>query len=698
LRSANTVLAVPTGAAEQSLPPRPATGHRHLWIASVLAGVGLVLAVAEVAIFVSGPPLAHNADRALVELVEYVVQGPTLLIGGLIALARRGRNSALGWLLLVPGAVFMLAACLSTWLRFATVVTPGVRAAVYAEFALWQVPRLGLLMFPLCFPYARVPGGWARRFGLLMAAAVGLYELATLLALPRWQPGSTTMPNALYVPAAEPLVYTVRPAVQVILAAGVLALAVSPVVHWRGADEARRRLIAVIVPMFVFRGGEEILRAVTDWSSWVVAAKVAAAVVGPVAMVYSVVRGRLYEVERSARRVIGVAVPLVLLIAVYLVAAATLAVLLPGRSVAVPAVLAVLAALAGLGLRPATRWVQVRLDRLVYGERAEPYELARRLADSLRDGADAATVPLAVCQIVVSALGLPGAALTAGVGEASRLLAAVGVTDGLASIGLRHQGRLVGHLRVAPRPGAKEMDESDRSALLALADLAAPVVSEFLLAEQVKVSQARVHSVREHERSSLERHVYHGVRPLLDTIRLQLGTATALLPPSSPSGQLLARVSAELGEAVAEFGRVTENLRPPVLDELGLPGALAALADRLSTPDLPIRHDLADVPAVCPAVELAAYRIAAEALTNAIRHAAASRVELSLAVRDDTVVLRVGDDGIGLSAGGRRGVGLASMTQRAADVGGTCTVTGSAGGTTVTARLPLAADAALTDA
>jgi signal transduction histidine kinase len=506
-----------------------------------------------------------------------------------------------------------------------------------------------------------------------------------------WHPGAATVPNALYVAAWAPIAERADPVLMGLVALGALAAAFVPVTRWRAATEAQHRQIVVVVPVFVLLVVEETVRGLIDWSPWVMGAKIALGVLGPAALAYTVIRDRLYDLDRAARRVIGVAVPVVLLAAVYLVAAATMSLLLPGDGTALPAVLAVLAALVGLVLRPAARWVQRHVDTLLYGDRAEPYELVRRLAGSLRDGADAAQVPLAVCQVAVSALRLPAAELVAVAGTNPRRLARVGDAAVREEFELRYQGRLVGYLRVAPRSGESALDELDAAALRPLVDLAAPAVSAILLAEDLESSRARVVSAREDERSRLRRDVHDGIGPSLAAIRLQVDTAAVLLPPGSPSGSLLAGISAELGQAVAEMRRVTENLPPPVLDERGLAGSLAELVARLGSPGLPIALDLPSaLPPLPPAVELAAYRITAEALANAIRHAAATRIRVDLAVTDGTLVLRIRDDGLGLRAGGEPGLGLASMAQRAADLGGSCDVDGRRGGTTVTTRLPLA--------
>jgi signal transduction histidine kinase len=402
------------------------------------------------------------------------------------------------------------------------------------------------------------------------------------------------------------------------------------------------------------------------------------------------VRDRLYVLDLAARRIVAGAVPVALLAAVYAAAAVVMSAVLPGRGAALAAVLAVLAALVGLVLRPVGGWVSLRVDRLLYGDRARPYQLARQLATRLRDSVGPAQVPEAVCQIVVSALRLPAAALEASGPDRAVPLATVGAVDRLEPFELRYHGQLVGRLLVAPRAGQDRLDELDRAALQPLADLAAPAVSALSLREELAASRAQLTAAREVERRRLRRDVHDGVGPSLAAVRLRVETALALLPHGSPSGSLLADACRELGEIGSEVRRIADDERPPTLDRHGLAGALADLAHRLSTPALPVGlvlpHRLAVLP---PAVELAAYRIAAEALANTIRHAAATRVTVRLEDAGEAVVLTVADNGTGLRSGpGRDGLGLRSMADRAADVGGVCEVRGGRGGTTVTARLP----------
>jgi signal transduction histidine kinase len=660
--------------------------------------VGLLFAAAEIAVYLGHAPALVRQQMATVELWQYVAQGSPMIVVGFLLVARRAAP-ALGWILLGSASVFAAAAFVSTWLRFATAVTPAVQVAVYAEYALWEVPRVAYAMLPLFFPAGRLAGPRARAFAVFLASVILLGEASALLALDSWHPGTAVMRNALFMPAWPPNAEMLDPWLQAIAWAAVVAALLSPLTRWRTANSLHRRQIAIVFPLFVLLLVEEAVRQQVHWSPWIAGAKIALGFLAPVAMGYAIVQNRLYNLDRATRRIVAGVVPVVLLAAVYAGAAAVMSAVLPGRGAPIAAVLAVLAALVGLVLRPISQEVLRRVDRMLYGDRAEPYQLTRQLAARIRDGASSAQVPNAVCQVVVSALRLPGAALDATSAGRTRQLAAVGElapADRLEVVELRYQGRLVGRLLVMPRTGQAGLDDLDRAALQPLADLAAPAVSAILLQEELETSRARLVNVREEERSRLRRDVHDGMGPSLAAIRLQIDAAVALLPPDTVSGSLLTGASNDLRDIVTEMRHITDNLRPPALERLGLACALTDLAERLSTPALPVGTTLPGLlPAVPAAVELAAYRITAEAVANAIRHSAGTRVLVSLSSSDDMLVLTVSDNGTGINgpgisrSGARQGIGMSSMQHRAMDLGGTCEVQSSGAGTTVTARLPV---------
>jgi signal transduction histidine kinase len=154
---------------------------------------------------------------------------------------------------------------------------------------------------------------------------------------------------------------------------------------------------------------------------------------------------------------------------------------------------------------------------------------------------------------------------------------------------------------------------------------------------------------------------------------------------------VLGRLQGGLRAALDDVRGLVDELRPVMLDQRGLPGAIRERAEALR-PQLDVSVEgpetLPDLPA---AVEVAAYRICQEALMNVLRHARATHCRVRLAVDGSALLLDVEDDGVGAPAAGTPGgVGLGSMRERAADLGGSCTVRGRpGGGTSVAVRLPL---------
>jgi signal transduction histidine kinase len=165
---------------------------------------------------------------------------------------------------------------------------------------------------------------------------------------------------------------------------------------------------------------------------------------------------------------------------------------------------------------------------------------------------------------------------------------------------------------------------------------------------------------------------------------------------------LLAELSGDIEATITDIRRLVYDLRPPALDELGLVGAIRERVTQYHC--RPAVHDRAgcdtilsvavdapeSLPALPAAVEVAAYRIAHEALTNVVRHACARTCCVRLALEDGVFVLEIEDDGAGMPAERRSGVGLLSMRERAEELGGSLSVgLAPGGGTRVLARLPL---------
>jgi signal transduction histidine kinase len=267
---------------------------------------------------------------------------------------------------------------------------------------------------------------------------------------------------------------------------------------------------------------------------------------------------------------------------------------------------------------------------------------------------------------------------------------------------LSYQAEPVGELLLGPRGAGEAFGPADRRLLDDLARQAGVAVHAVRLTADLQHSRQRLVTAREEERRRLRRDLHDGLGPELASMTLQAEAARDCLPEEpTRSDALLAELIGQLQAATAEIRRLVYELRPPALDDLGLVAALRTLAARYDhggPPGLRITvaapEPLAPLPA---AVEVATYRICQEALTNVVRHAAARQCSLRLARtdtdgRDAALVVEIRDDGRGLAAEQRAGVGLASMRERAAELGGRCLIEPvPAGGTRVLAMLPLAA-------
>jgi signal transduction histidine kinase len=202
--------------------------------------------------------------------------------------------------------------------------------------------------------------------------------------------------------------------------------------------------------------------------------------------------------------------------------------------------------------------------------------------------------------------------------------------------------------------------------------------------------QAMVEAV-EAERRRLRQDLHDGLGPALAGIALGIRAAGSA-PDQSKA--LLDRLATETENCLEEVRRIVYDLRPPALDQLGLAAAVRAHAERLCLGEEAPSPRLAigELGTLSAATELAVYRIAAEAVTNAVRHSGASEVRVALSRDSRFVNLSVSDDGLGLPASPPPGIGLVSMRQRAEAVGGSLHIgSGPAGGTEVRAILPLAA-------
>jgi len=335
--------------------------------------------------------------------------------------------------------------------------------------------------------------------------------------------------------------------------------------------------------------------------------------------------------------------------------------------------------------------LQRTVDRLMYGQRDDPVGMLTHLAQRLETADSPERILSTLVETIATALKLPYVALWLPESESQWQPVAVygRQADDQLMIPLLHQNREIGRLAVSPRGPGERFSREDERLLAAIAQLSATTVQAARLSQELQQSRRQIVASREEERRRLRRDLHDGLGPVLASVALQADTARDLTDSDpAETKAILNSIMDQAQAAVTDVRRLVYNLRPPALDELGLAGALRQAAQAYQH-QVRIHFDVPDLPPLPAAVEVAAYRCGVEALNNVARHAQARNCTVTIRVNDG-LRLVIEDDGVGLPETIVSGVGLISMQERAAELGGTCTVARSpAGGARVTVLLPM---------
>src|SRR6266851_4096028 len=275
----------------------------------------------------------------------------------------------------------------------------------------------------------------------------------------------------------------------------------------------------------------------------------------------------------------------------------------------------------------------------------------------------------------------------------------VGLADALIRLPLIYQTEQIGELLLAPRGPGESFTPADRALLNDLARQAGVAMYAVRLTSdlqrltgELQHSRTQLVTTQEEERRRLRRDLHDGLGSALTSVTFQLDAASNLLDRDPQAVRtLLTELKGQMQASIADIRRLVYNLRPPILDEWGLVAALREQVAQYQLHNVQVTVDTPEsLPTLPAAVEVAAYRIALEALANVVRHAQASTCAIRLSIDDDTLTVEVQDDGSGLPRSFHAGVGITAMRERAAELGGSCTVeTLATGGTRVFASLPL---------
>jgi signal transduction histidine kinase len=681
---ADSVAGVMEGAALASTVSTARHGRRRVWLGR---GVFALTSTAFIA------ALALDVRSGSYKNVLFLGVNVVLALIGLLLTTRKPEHR-ISWVLALTAFWGSLGGLMYAYAVEALVADPGslpggIAAAWFDNW--WWLPGLAL---PLSALLLLMPDGYlASRqwWPVPVAVATGtLLGSVAVSASPTFDLGAAEPienPLALDIPA----VIAAGVVGVILVIAGLGASLVAFVVRYRRSDgDERQQLrwvgvsLGLAVPLFVVGA---LLWGVVPGAELL---PMLALLALPTGIAIAILKYRLYEIDLVVNRALVYGLMTVGVVGSYVAVVGLVgATLSPGGDLVLSLMVTGVVAVC---FQPLRARVQHLVNRLMYGERDNPYSaiagLGRTLASSLQLDAVLSNVVATIGQSL--ALQYVGIVLAHHASWEGASGAEYGKpsTD-LLAFPLVHQGVVVGELRLAARPGER-LRERDHRLIADLAPQVAGAVHAVGLSQELQLARQRIVQLREEERRRIRRDLHDGLGPALAGLTFTLEAVRNLTESDlERADELLVSATEQVQTMIGDVRKLIYGLRPATLDQLGLAASLRGLASQESSPGTSVTIDApSSLPQLPAAVEVAAYWIAQEALTNVRRHAHARTCSIRVAVEPTILRLEIADDGGGLTTAST-GIGLHTMKERAAEIGGTCEIASRAGGgTLVAASLP----------
>jgi signal transduction histidine kinase len=306
------------------------------------------------------------------------------------------------------------------------------------------------------------------------------------------------------------------------------------------------------------------------------------------------------------------------------------------------------------------------VNRWLYGDRDDPNRVLIHLGVRLQEAIEPDAVLETIVGTIQRSLRVPFAEIRSDEGESLALAGTI--RSECDSWPLTYQGRAIGMLRVAPRSADDVLNPGDKWVIGAVAQQAGLAVHAAISNRELQVAHARLVTLRDEERDRLRRDLHDGLGPQLasQTLTLDAAMATLQVDPVGAT-ELLQALRDYSQSAIDEIRRIIYELRPVALEEQSLEQTLRDSVDGYRRGGMVIDLAMEDLPALPLKLEITIYRILHEALTNVVRHADATSVNVSLSWDEGKRLIRmqITDDGIGIAPHAKHGVGLDSMLDRA---------------------------------
>ena len=712
-------------------PPEPpelqaaGLGHRLSARATTVALAATVL-VALAGLVLTGLEWSSLATSDAVGSVGAVAGA--IAYAALGALIVRRAGNLVGWFMLAEGAATAVMTTGSAYAIFGVTAHPGTlpsaaAAGTLAE-AVFVLAAINLAALFLVFPSGRLPSPRWRPAALAGVVLTGL-TLASFVV--------STRRVALPAPGGISLVYP-----------NPLAVRSLQPVTWLGTLSG----LALVFPLLLagalvslalrYRRGDQRLRQQMKWLGLAIAGVLATVAVGGLAIVFGQANKPLQQVPYAITPfLVFFAIPATMAIAILrrrlfdidvIISRALLVTLLSAGVTAVyaaivlgigtfvghrgDALLTVAAAVAiALVFQPLRQRASLLANRVVYGERATPYQVLSDFAADMAGQLDLGDALDRMVSLLGGASGAsrveawirvgtdlrPSAVWPGGSAPSATVrlngTAELPVPDSSARmVPVRHGDDLLGAISLS-KPPSEPLTSTDDSLLQHLASQASLVVRNAQLTaelratiDQLLASRRRLVEAQDAERRRIERNLHDGAQQQLIALAIQLGLLAESADDPDLIRQAIPDLKAQLGTALDDLRALAHGIYPPLLAERGLVMALRAQAARSP---VPVVLDADQVGRYPQDTESTVYFCALEALQNVAKHARASRATIRLADSGDTLEFSLSDDGAGFPAATSHGSGLQGMSDRLAAHGGTLTVRSRPGqGTTITGQLP----------
>jgi len=707
-------------------PPGQATPGRRPPARAVTAALAVTVLVALAGLVLTGLERSSLATSDAIFGVGAVAGAIAYAALGVLIVRRAG--NLVGWFMLAEGAFTAVMIAGSAYAVFGVKAHPGTLPAAAAAGALAEavfvLVAIDLAALFLVFPTGRLPSPrWrpAVTAGLVLTGlTLAAFVVSTRrVALPAPGGISLVYPNPLAVRSLRPVTWLgtqsgLAAVLPVLLAGALVSLALR---HRRGGQRLRQQmkwlglaiagvLATIVVGSLAIAAGQEnkplqtVPYAITPFLVYFGI---------PAAMAIAILRRRLFDIDVIISRALVVTLLSAGVTAVYAVIVLGIGTLVGSGSD--PLLTIAAAVVIALVFQPLRQRATRLANRLVYGERATPYQVLSDFAAGMAGQLDlggaldrmvsllggAAGASRVEAWIRVGAELRPSAVWPAGSAPSAPVqlngAASLPVLDpGARVVPVRYGEDLLGAICLT-KPPAEPLTSTEDSLLEHLASQAGLVMRNAQLTaelratiEELLASRRRLAGAQDAERRRIERNLHDGAQQQLIALAIQLGLLAETADDPDLIRQAIPDLKAQISTALEDLRALARGIYPPLLAEQGLVVALRAQAARSP---VPVVVEAGQVGRHPQEAESTVYFCALEALQNVAKHARASRATVRLAQTGGTLEFSVSDDGAGFPAGTGHGSGLQGMSDRLAAHGGTLTVRSRPGqGTTITGRLP----------